>query len=501
MRKHSILFLLLLINNFLIAENVLDYAEDEWEWNYNNNKNNIEEKELFDIVESQNEKQEENNENNQKPKNNYFTKMYVESAFNWKGKQSNNYLVKINSYILASYYEAFLGFSTSSENSFALRFSPVLMHYPKKQLSPVLSLYLGAFNTPISFKHVYNPVISSITVTENRKFSPPVNAIKIAKAPSDEGVALELSLPFFNFYSFWKNTKKGNIFNSYASYKNDFSNFSHINIAILSSIQEIKKENLKKNAYIQIYGLNLNFSHPIFYINSSSLLTILPKRMPSFNSFAFRNEFGLTSSIASFHSGISYKGAYYLGNQKIKSLLQRKSFLSFYLQGKLKYKIVKLNGMYHLIKDFKTNSIQHSFGFFYSLGNSFVSYKNELFYRNKVYKLKFAINIMPNLAFFKLFNVYSFLYLEDGKINNQIVKKYEIATKAKFNIAKQFGLDFSFFIRKEKKNFRKAFFFASSGFTFNFRGEKTKEKGEIKLKYNSNKKNNFEIDIKFRLEY
>lgn len=501
MRKHSILFFLLLINNFLIAENVLDYAEDEWECNYNDNTNNVHdigEKELFDLVEHQ---EEEKTENIQKPKSNYFTKMYVEGIFNWKGGKSNDYFGKINSHILASYYEAFLGFSSNSKNSFALRFSPVLMHYPKKQLSPVLSLYLGAFNTPISFRHVYNPVISSITVTENRKFFPPLNAIKIAKAPSDEGVALELSLPFFNFYSFWKNSKKGNIFNSYASYKNDFSNLSHINIAILSSIQEIKKENLKKNPYIQVYGLDFNFSHPLFYINSSSLLSILPKRMPSFRSFAFRNEFGFTSSIASLHSGISYKGAYYLGNQKIKSLLQRKSFLSFYLQGKLKYKIVKLNGMYHLIKDFKTNSIQHSFGFFYSLGNSFVSYKNELFYRNEVYKLKFAINIMPNLVFFKLFNIHSFLYLEDRKINNQIVKKYEIATRAKFNMAKHFGLDFSFFIRKEKKNFRKVFFFASSALSFNFRGEKTKEKGEIKLKYNSNKKNNFEIDIKFRLEY
>lgn len=501
MKKYTIFFFLIFITNFLLAEDILHYGKDEWEWDYNNNENNIEEKELFDLVESQNEKQEENNENNQKPKNNYFTKMYIESAFNWKGKQSNNYLGKINSYILASYYEAFLGFSSTSKNSLALRFSPILMHYPKKRTIPVLSLYLGNFNTPITFRHIYNPLISTMTVTSNRKFFLPLNSIKIAKAPSDEGVALELSLPFFNFYSFWKNTKKGNIFNSYASYKNNFSNISHLNIAILSSIQEIKKKNLKKNAYIQIYGLNLNFSHPIFYINSSSLLSILPKRILSFNSFAFRNEFGFTSSIASLHSGISYKGAYYLGNQKIKSLLQRKSFFTFYLQGKLKYKIVKLNGMYHLIKDFRTNSIQHSFGFFYSLGNSFVSYKNELFYRNEVYKLKFAINIIPHLAYFKLFNVYSFLYLEDMRINPKMIKKYEIATKTSLNIAKYFLLTFSFLVMQEKKNFQRVGFLASSGFTFNFRGEKTKEKGEIKLKYNSNKKNNFEIDIKFRLEY
>ena len=81
MRKHSILFFLLLITNFLIAENVLDYAEDEWEWNYNDNTS-IGEKELFDLVEHQ---KEESIKNIQKPKSNYFTKMYVEGIFNWKG--------------------------------------------------------------------------------------------------------------------------------------------------------------------------------------------------------------------------------------------------------------------------------------------------------------------------------------------------------------------------------------------------------------------------------
>ena len=58
MKKYTIFFFLIFITNFLLAEDILQYGKDEWEWDYNNNENNIEEKELFDIVESQNEKQE-----------------------------------------------------------------------------------------------------------------------------------------------------------------------------------------------------------------------------------------------------------------------------------------------------------------------------------------------------------------------------------------------------------------------------------------------------------
>ena len=95
----------------------------------------------------------------------------------------------------------------------------------------------------------------------------------------------------------------------------------------------------------------------------------------------------MTSSFASLHFGISYKGAHHLGNQNIKSLLQRKTFLSFYLQGKLKYKIFSVNTMYYLLKDYKLAKIQHSYGIFYSLGNMIISYKNELFYKNEIYKI------------------------------------------------------------------------------------------------------------------
>jgi len=497
-KRYAILSFLLLLFSFLMAEESEEYEKDEW----NNEKK---EAELFNIVETQEENKnntEKDDELSNKSFNNYFTKMYVEGIFNWTKKQSNNsnFKGKINSYILASYYEAFLSFSYASENSLALRFSPVLMHYPKKHISPVLSLYLGSFNTPTSFQNIYKPYVSSITTTSNRKFFPPLNAIKISKNNFSKAVALEISLPFFNYYSFWKNTKKGNIFNFYLSYKNNFSNSSRINIAFISSIQEIKKEKVKKNPYIQIYGLDFNFDSPFFYINSLSAFTVLPKRLPSFSSFALKSEAGLTSHLASLHTGISYKGANYLGNQNLKSLLQRKAFLSFYLQGKLKYKIFRLNGMYHLFKDYKLNKTHHFYGIFYSLGNSFISYKNELLYEETVYKIKFALNITPNINYLKSFNISSFLYLEDKKINLKCIKKYEISSKCGFNIAKNFNLNFSFVMMQEKKNWKKITFFTSTAVIFNFAQEKTKEKGEVKLKYNS-KNNKFEIDVKLRIEY
>lgn len=495
MRKYAIFYFLLFFSNYLIADEIFEYSKDEWE-----NDFGVEEKELFNIIESQDEVQKKEEPSNNYVKNNYFTKMYVEGVFNWRKNQSNTYLGKISSHILASYYEAFLSFAPSSKNTLALRFSPVLMHYPKNHTSPVFSLYLGNFNTPQIFSSVYKPLASNISPTSNRKFFPPLNAMKIAKKHGNEGLGLEVSLPFFNFYSFWKNTKKGNIFNFYTSYKTNFSNLSRLNIAILSSIQEIKIENLKKNPHLQIYGLDFNFDHPIFYLNSLSLLTILPKRTPSFKSFAFNTEAGLTSNLASLHTGISYKGAYYLGNQNIQSLLQRKSFLSFYLQGKFKFKIFRLNGMYHLIKDYKMNKLKHSYGIFYSLGNSFFSYKNELLYKTNVYKIKFALNIAPKIIFFKSFNIYSFLYLEDRVVNLYCFKKYEIATKCSFNIAKYFGLNFSFTMMQENKNWEKIAFLTVIVATFNFKQEKTKEKAEIKLKYNS-KKNVTEISLKFKIEY
>ena len=478
-----------------MAEEVYGYDKDEWEKDYN-----TKEKELLNIVESEDESQENDEPIGKNAKNNYFTKMYIEGVFSWKKNKSNSYLGKINSHIFASYYEAFLSFSSTLENTIALRFSPILMYYPKKHKTPVLSLYLGNFNSPLSFKNVYNPVFSSITATSNRKLFPPLNAIKIAEKNTDEGIALEVSLPFFNYYSFWKNTKKGNIFNTYISYKNNFSNFSHLNIALLSSIQEIKKENLKKNPYLQIYGADFNFSSPIFYINSLSLITILPKRIPSFSSFAFRTESGLTSHIASLNGGISYKGAYYLGNQNLKNLLQKRSFLNFYLQGKIKYKIFQLNGVYQFIKDYKYNKTKHFYGIFYSLGNSFISYKNEVSYKNEIYKLKFSLTITPNINYFKFFNISSFLYLQDRKINPHCIKKYELASKYRFTIAKCFNLIFSFAMMQEKNNWQKIAFLASTTATLNFKQEKTKEKGEIKLKYNS-KENKLEATFKFRVEY
>lgn len=499
MKRYAILSFLLLLFSFLIAEESEEYEKDEW----NNEKKEVE---LFNIVETQ-EENENNTEkddelSNQSFKNNYFTKMYVEGIFNWTKKQSNNYKGKINSYILASYYEAFLSFSYASENSLALRFSPILMHYPKKHISPVFSLYLGSFNTPRSFQNIYKPYFSSITTTSNRKFFPPLNAIKISKKNNSfsRATALEVSLPFFNYYSYWKNTKKGNIFNFYLSYKNNISNSSRINIAFISSIQEIKKEKLKNKPYLQIYGLDFNFDSLFFYINSLSAFTVLPKSTPSFSSFAFKSETGLTSRLASLHTGISYKGANYIGDQNLKSLIQRKAFLSFYLQGKLKYKIFRLNGMYHLIKDYKLNKIDHFYGVFYSFENSFISYKNELLYKETIYKIKFALNITPNINYFKYFNISSFLYLEDKKRNPECIKKYELSSKCGFNIVKNFNLNFSFVMMQEKQNWKKITFFTSTALIFNFAQEKTKEKGEVKLKYNS-KNNKFEIDVKLRIEY
>ena len=491
MKKYASLVFLVLLTFLLVAEEGEEYGKDEWENDYNR-----EEKELFIVL--QDETQDEKDISDKYVKNNYFTKMYVEGVFNWA--KPKHYAGKINSHILAAYYEAFLSYGFDSKTLLALRFSPILMHYPKKHVSPVLSLYFGNFKTPLSFRNIYNPLISSITTTSNRKFFPPLNAIKISKRNSDEGVALEVSLPFFNYYSFWKNTNKGNIFNTYISYKNKFSNSSKLNIAVISSIQETKKEGLKKNPYIQIYGLDFNFTHQFFYINSLSLLTVLPKKMPSFSSIALKTEAGLTSSFASLHSGISYKGAHYLGNQNIKSLLQRKTFLSFYLQGKLKYKIFSVNTMYYLLKDYKLAKIQHSYGIFYSLGNMIISYKNELFYKNEIYKIKFGLNITPNLNYFKSFNISSFLYLQDKRINPSCIKKYEISSKCGFNIGKNFGLNFAFATMQEKSNWKKIVFFASTTATFNFAQEKTKEKGEIKLKYNG-KKETFELSLKLRIEY
>ncbi|MGP1415670.1 MAG: hypothetical protein ACTTJ6_07085 [Treponema sp.] len=486
MKKYVFLCLVILLNSFLIAE---EYEKDEW----TNDEN-----EIFNAIDVKEEKIDEENEElkAQKTKNNYFSKMYVEGVLGYSKLKNNNYYAKINSHILASYYEAFLSFSTTSEKTLALRFSPILMHYPKNHISYVLSLYLSSFNTPQTFKNLYKPLISSVSTTSNRKFYPPLNSLKISKNSRDEGIALEVSLPFFNFYSFWKNTKKGNIFNTYISYKNNFSNSSRLNIGFISSIQEIKE----KIAYSQVYGLDFNFSHQFFYINSISLLNILPKRKPSASSFALKAEGGITSNIASLYTGISYKGAYYLGDQNLKKLLQKKSFLSFYLQGKIKHKIFKLNGLYYLLKDYKTNKMQHSYGFFYSLGNSQFSYKNELYYKASLYKIKFAINIKPNLNYFRLLNLSLFLYLQDKNINPKCLKQYEIASKCSFNIAKNFHLNFAFATMQENKNWKKLMFLASTSFNFTISQEKTKEKGEIKLKYNS-KNNRFDITFKLKIEY
>ncbi|MGP1438075.1 MAG: hypothetical protein ACTTKH_03280 [Treponema sp.] len=501
MKKYIVVFLIL-FSSFLIAEEK-EYDSDEWKEHYKDSYY-IEENEqtLINLVEEIEEVEEKEESNKEKPQTNYFTKMYIEGILKlkWKNPHSKNqaYDGKINSYILANYYEAFLGFNSVSPqfNTLAFRFSPFLMHISKKRLFPVLSLYLGNFNTPQVFRNVSHPIINSLTTTSNREFFPPLKSIKILKRQNNTGIALEVSLPFFNYYSFWKNTAKGNIFNTYISYKNENLPFSKVNIAFVSSIQELKQA--KPNLYLQIYGLDFNFASKFFYANSLSLLTVLPAKTPSFSSFALKNEMGVKSKIVSFHTGISYKGAYYLGNQNLKELLQRKTCLSFYIQGKLKHKVFHLASMYHLLKDYKINKIHHSYGIFYSLGNSFISYKNELFYSHNVYKLKLALNIMPNLSHFKLFNISSFLYLQDRKINSKCIKKYEIASKANFNITKDFALNFIFGLMQE--NLKEKIFFASSTFNFSFNQEKAKEKGTIKLKYTS-KNHSIEVSLRLKIEY
>ena len=106
MKKYASLVFLVLLTFLLVAEEGEEYGKDEWENDYNR-----EEKELFIVL--QDETQDEKDISDKYVKNNYFTKMYVEGVFNWA--KPKHYAGKINSHILAAYYEAFLSYGFDSK--------------------------------------------------------------------------------------------------------------------------------------------------------------------------------------------------------------------------------------------------------------------------------------------------------------------------------------------------------------------------------------------------
>lgn len=521
--KRSLHFLFLFIFVFqLNTENNEEYGKDEWsdliDLPYQEKVNSIDEKESF--LEPIKDDEEKINKHSKDIRPNYLSKMYIESILKFNisklKKETFNWHGIINSYFASHYYEAFLSIKKSEHDKKekqifpiigSLRFSPFLMYYPKNKLRPLLSFYAGTFTTPISFYHATNPNISFITPTSKRAFFPSLNAIKISKKGNDLGTAIELSLPFLNFYFYWKDTKLGNQFNVYLAYRNETLNIlnnarkAKINLAFLFRLLEINKEKNRKNVYLQIYGLNFNFFSNFFYINIFSFLSIFPKKIPDIYSTSLKSEMGFAYKFFDINFGLSHEGSKYIGKQNYNLSIDKNSKQAFYVQGKFKYKIFSTALIYYISKNNK--QIQHNFGIFYSIGNTKIKYKNELLLKDNIYKLRASFSLKPNLNYFSFFNISSFLYLQEKKINTHIIKQYEVAS----NIHLKFGINFILSFANgiygkivPNKLEKKFAFFSSTTLFLIFKQEKIKEKGAINLKYDSAEKN-FSISFKLTVEY
>ena len=504
----------------LPSEESLAYESDEW---------SIKEECDSQDIEIENNKQEKNKNNNK----GVYKKAYIEGAFslslnklNTSKKHIKLNVLSFNSYLSSQYYEVFLGFKKTEKNEFStyigsVRFTPLLMHYLSSKLNPAISFYLGSFKIGKAHKNLYKPFINTVSPSSRRLFFPPLNALSLSKKEESLGIAFECALPFFNFYFFWKKIDGRNSFNLYSSYKNETFKFLHsrLNIAFISSFLELKenektkkitrshKSDYKQGEYSSIFGIDLNFSSHRVFITSADFFNLLPKKKIDIHSMSFRGESGFVSKIVSLTSGVSYEGASYLGNPTYKSLATKKDKLSFYLQGKLKYKFFTFASSYNLLKNYKKTKVDHSYGFFYSIdlysvGKKKLIFKNELFFNNGIYKLKAVFMAKPNVVFLSLFSLSSFLYLQEHSKIKNILKKYEIDTKLTFPIGKHIKLTTASGVlqKNEKKEWRQVNFFVNVNASFLFVQKYTKEISSISLKYNSGK-NALDLQLKLKIEY
>ncbi len=459
----------------------------------------------------------------------YFSRMYVEGfatlkATNKTNKTFLNWNGGTNAHLLANFYEAFLGFkgdekSAIEAKNLAFRFSPLLMYYPKNKLSPALSFYVGGFKSPHIFGIAQRPTIHRVRPTTNTHFFPALNAIKVSKNKERLGSAIELSLPFFNFYFFWKTHENRHSFNIYSAYRNNelFSNTSKVNIALFSSFfslygnkaeTDIKskkgKQIIKKsrNEYGQIYGFSLNFESPFLYLNLLSLLSVAKQKKIDISSMSFRGEIGARYKIFLLNLGAGYKGEKYI-TESVDKMFGKKNVFSFYLQEKLKYKIFALHSSYHLFYPPSSQQLLHSYGGFYSINSRYVHFKNELFAHSNLYNLKIAFIIKPHLRYFSSLNMSAALCLQEQKKNPNIIKKYEVATSFLFPFGEHFRLKllggFSQEAQKKRHLLGRLSYFAKSSISILFRQEKWRESFNLSFKYKSTKQS--EISLKFRLEY
>jgi len=445
----------------------------------------------------------------------YFSKMYVEALMKLKAKKEDdkdkmNVSIggALNAYMVASYYEAFIGLEGDykDRNCLAsLRFTPLLMYYPHNALTSVLSFYVGSFRVPASFRSLASMRLGVVGPTSKRKYFPPLNNIKLSKKKNDFGIACELSLPFCNFYFFWQDKKKEHVYNMYASYKNEglLSKKAQLNIAFLSSFfiqkggDETKKSFLH---YIGMYGLELNFAYKYFFFNSISSLSASPNKNINISSFSFRKELGFENNMFALNTGFSYRGSLYLLIKQKK----QKDELNFYVQGQFKYKIFSFSLVYNILKFIKDEKMEHSYGFFYSIGNTFIKLKNEVCYKSDVYKMKASLMVYPHMRYFRLFKLSSFLYLQEKRLNRHIVKKYEVATYFYFPIEEHINLQLGIGLSQQNKGklclWEKENIFASLAFRFAFEQDRCKEIAKIALKYNS-LKNSFNVLCSLKIEY
>ena len=445
----------------------------------------------------------------------YFSKMYIEALMMLKAKKEDakdkmtlNMRGALNAYIVASYYEAFIGLRGDDKDkiSFAsLRFTPFLMYYPRNTLTSTLSFYVGSFRVPISFRSLANISLKSVSPTSKRKYFPSLNNIKLSKEKSDFGTACEVSLPFCNFYFFWKDKKKEHVYNIYASYKNEelLSKKARLNIAFLSSFFVQKGgANTKKSFshYMGVYGLEINFASKYFFSNSLTSLCFLPNKNINISSFSFRNEMGVESKMFILNTGLSYRGSLYLPtNPK-----NQKDELNFYVQGHFRYKIFSLSLVYNILKFIKDEKTGHSYGLFYSIGNAFAKFKNEVYYKDDVYRLRASLMIYPYMRYFRLFNLSSFLYLQEKRLNRHVVKKYEVLSYSHFPMGENVSLQLGIGLLQQNKGklclWEKESVFASLAFHLIFEQDRCKEIASIALKYNS-LKNTFNFSCRLKIEY
>jgi len=475
-------------------------------------------------------------------------------------KRTFNWATNVSSYLASSYYEIFARFKSDKEQTVSfetasLRFSPLLMYHPprrihgKAKFEPLLSFYIGRFITPLSFKHLGNISFGRISSTSIRRTHPSINNIKLSKTKGDLGVATEVALPFFNFYFFWKNAgdkkltiknikKNHNDFNLYLAYKNTSLMASRAKMvaALLARFIEMKEErndkqeetNKRKHSdndfssfaqshskdYSHVYAVEFNFAHPHVFFNSLNGGYIVPKERFDAHSLACRQEAGFAYKIFKLNAGFSYEGGRYSTassrnkekneRNRAKSNKERGDIFAFYLQEKLKWRIFSASHSYSLIKKTQNKNIEHSNGFFYSIGNSLILFKNELLLNKELYTVKFAFSSHPHIPLLKSFILSSHLNLQDKRINPHVIKKYEVGTTLVFELKNDMylkvGSRFAQSSTEKQHVWKQGIYELKTSFLFQFSQEKWKEKGIITLKYSTDK-NRLGFSAKMRLEY